>query len=411
MSSKARLGYPDSKVFNLMSMDAPRIETTLEGLQFLWIIPFGTLVTVAMLWYLMGPSSLLGTVVLMVSNPTQAWALAKLQTIRERASKLTDNRIFAMTEILQAIKVIKFYAWEKSDSFLAKLSDIRLAEIKCLSTLMQVRGFIYSTSSSLPVFASALSFVLYAALGNELQAEVVFPALALFTGLRVPLLILPFVYSQTGDAFVSCKRIEEFLLSEDLAPLPPIVPKHPYALSIKDADFYWDQQPSNWSDTEGASKDAAEEQQSLLSGQEDPDTGDINFLRNIDLDIPRGSLVAIIGPVGSGKSSLLQGMVGNMMMSRGTVVRGATIGYASQTPWIQNATIRDNILFDTPFDENRYWKVIKACSLEKDLSTFTQGDLTEIGERGVNLSGGQKARLSLARSVYYNADIIIMDDP
>ncbi|KAF9393237.1 hypothetical protein CPC16_002516, partial [Podila verticillata] len=113
MSSKARLGYPDSKVFNLMSMDAPRIETTLEGLQFLWIIPFGTLVTVAMLWYLMGPSSLLGTVVLMVSNPTQAWALAKLQTIRERASKLTDNRIFAMTEILQAIKVIKFYAWEK----------------------------------------------------------------------------------------------------------------------------------------------------------------------------------------------------------------------------------------------------------------------------------------------------------
>lgn len=113
MSSKARLGYPDSKVFNLMSTDAVRIEMSLEGLLFLFVIPFGTLVTVAMLWYLIGPSSLLGAFVLMVSNPTQAWAMAKLQTIRERVSKLTDNRIFAMTEILQAIKVIKLYAWEK----------------------------------------------------------------------------------------------------------------------------------------------------------------------------------------------------------------------------------------------------------------------------------------------------------
>ncbi|KAG0025921.1 hypothetical protein BGZ81_006735 [Podila clonocystis] len=408
MSSKARLDNPDSKVFNLMSTDAVRIEQSLEGVVFIVVIPLGTLITVAMLWYLIGPSSLLGAIVLMVSNPAQAWAMTKLHPIRERASKLTDSRIFVMTEILQAMKVIKFYAWEKS--FLAKLSEIRLAEIKCLSTLMQVRGFIYSTSSSLPVFASALSFVLYAALGNELRAEIVFPALALFTGLRVPLLVLPLIYSQAADAYVSTKRIEEFLLSEDLAPLPPVLPNHPYALSINDADFYWDQLPSTFSDSEGISSDGTEEQP-LLSEQENPDPSDITILRNIDLNIPRGTLVAIVGPVGSGKSSLLQGMVGNMMMSRGTVVRGATIGYASQTPWIQNATIRDNILFDTPFDANRYWKVVKACSLEKDLSTFAKGDLTEIGERGVNLSGGQKARLSLARSVYYNADIIVMDDP
>ncbi|KAG0083144.1 hypothetical protein BGZ92_011054 [Podila epicladia] len=409
MSSKARLDNPDSKVFNLMSTDTVRIEDSIEGVLFLLVIPTGTLITVAMLWYLIGPSSLLGAIVLMVSNPAQAWAMAKLHSIRERASKLTDSRIFAMTEILQAIKVIKLYAWEKS--FLAKLSEIRLSEIKCLSTLMQVRGFIYSTSSSLPVFASALSFVLYSALGNELQAEIVFPALALFTGLRVPLLVLPLIYSQAADAYVSINRIEEFLLSEDLAPLPPMVPTHLYALSMKDADFYWDQQPSTASDSEEIS-DETEERQPLLYEQErSPNANDLTFLRNINLDIPRGALVAVVGPVGSGKSSLLQGMVGNMMMSRGTVVRGANIGYASQTPWIQNATVRDNILFDTPFDEKRYWKVVKACSLEKDLSTFANGDLTEIGERGVNLSGGQKARLSLARSVYYNADIIIMDDP
>ncbi|KAG0340284.1 hypothetical protein BG004_006476, partial [Podila humilis] len=421
MSSKARLEYPDSKIFNLMSTDTGRIGLSLEGVMFIWVIPLGVLITLAMLWYLIGPSALLGAIVLIISNPVQGWAIAKLQPIREKVSKLTDSRVHVMTEILNAIKVIKFYAWERS--FLAKLSAIRMAELKCLSTLMQVRGFIYSTSSSLPVFASALSFVLYAVLGNELKAEIVFPALALFTGLRIPLIVMPFIWSQAADAYVSIKRIEAFLLTEDAAPLPPIIKSHSYALSVQDADFYWDTLPSESSSRASNSSlnnELDEEQQPLLSGQCPPEstttiTTDTNdsaaFLRSIDINISRGSLVAVVGPVGSGKSSLLQAVVGNMMKSRGTVIRGGTIGYAAQTPWIQNATIRDNILFDTPFNQGRYWKVIRACSLEKDLALFAKGDLTEIGERGVNLSGGQKARLSLARSVYYNAEILIMDDP
>lgn len=266
--------------------------------------------------------------------------------------------------------------------------------------------------------------MLYAALGNELDAKVIFPALALFTGLRVPLLVLPYVYGEASDGWVSVKRIEKYLLSLDAEPLPPIDATHEHALSFRNATFYWDQLPSTSTTLSSSSSsvtdrvdnvgDALEDdRQPLLaeSATSKPVTEVKSFLKDITLDIPRGSLVAVVGPVGSGKSSLLQAMVGNMMKSQGEVIRGGSISYASQTPWIQNATIRNNILFDTPLDEERYWRVVKACSLEMDLSNMPHGDQTEIGERGVNLSGGQKARLSLARSVYYDAETVIMDDP
>ncbi|CAO3572786.1 unnamed protein product [Mortierella alpina] len=420
LSSKARLEYPDGTIFNLMSTDTSRIGDPMQGIPLLVAVPLATITTVGMLWYLMGPSALVGTALLMTVNPMQAWAMTKLSPIREKSSKIKDTRIRVMTEILQGIKVIKFFTFEPS--FLKTLSEIRLSELKCISYLLQVRGFIYSTSSSLPVFASALSFVLYAALGNKLEPEIVFPALALFTGLRVPLLVLPYCYSEASDALVSVRRVEKFLLAQEAKPLPPVDDSHEYALSIDDGDFYWDQLPQKSSSASASAEpsiehnnvDTEEERRPLLSYQDLESTASPEikpFLRDINIHVPRNSLVAIVGPVGSGKSSLLQAMVGNMNQCRGHLVRGASIGYASQTPWIQNATIRENILFDTPLDEDRYWRVVKACSLERDLEGLKYQDQTLIGERGVNLSGGQKARLSLARSVYYDADTVIMDDP
>ncbi|KAG0213738.1 hypothetical protein BGX28_003682 [Mortierella sp. GBA30] len=425
VSSKARLEYPDGTIFNLMSTDTGRISECLQGVPLLVTIPLAVLITVGMLWYLMGPSALVGTFLLMIVNPIQAYAMGKLNPTRERASKFRDTRIRVMTEILQGIRVIKFFAFEPS--FLKTLSNIRLSELKLAAYLMQVRGFIYSTSSSLPVFASALSFVLYVALGNKLEPEIVFPALALFTGLRVPFLVLPYCYSDTSDALISARRIERFLLASETQPLPPMDASHEYALSIERADFYWDQLPSTTSISSSPSSidedastgldennDSLEEQRPLLSGPQPAPNTEMEikpFLKDINVHIERKSLVAIVGPVGSGKSSLLQAMVGNMNKCEGSVVRGTTISYASQAPWIQNATIRENVLFDTPMDEDRYWRVIKACSLERDLDNLKYHDQTLIGERGVNLSGGQKARLSLARCVYYNADTVIMDDP
>lgn len=205
------------------------------------------------------------------------------------------------------------------------------------------------------------------------------------------------------------KRIEAFMLSEEASSIPPPDPSHEFALSMKNASFNWDQidalsTSSSETLVSGASDNSGETEEGAK------DQG-LSYLPNLNLQIPRGSLVAVVGPVGSGKTSLLQAMVGNMTQTQGTVVRGANISYASQTAWIQNATIRDNILFDTAMDEERYWRVVRACCLEADLRMFPNGDMTEIGERGVNLSGGQKARLSLARSVYFNSGIVIMDDP
>ncbi|KAF9920089.1 hypothetical protein FBU30_010129 [Linnemannia zychae] len=424
ISSRDKLDYPDGTIFNLMSNDASRIDFCLEGLGLLYSVPVAVIVTVCLLLYWMGPTILVGAAVLAFSNPLQTWTMALLNPVRTQVAKLTDKRMGLTTEILQGIKVIKFFAYEPS--FWKKLQDIRASEIKCTAHLLQVRGFIYSTSSALPVFASALTFVLYAALGNKLEPEIIFPCLAYFTGLRVPLLVLPYCYNDALDGYVSVQRIQKFLLTKDTQPLPPIDKTLESALSIKDAEFYWDQLPTTTTtvDIESTStrppSDSEDgEQRPLLSAdnttvtsaQEESTPAIKPFLKNINLQLRRGALIAVVGPVGSGKSSLLQAMVGNMAKSKGELIRGATISYASQTPWIQNATIMENILFDTPMDEERYWRVIKACSLEHDLTRFTSGDKTEIGERGVNLSGGQKARLSLARSVYYNAEMVIMDDP
>lgn len=239
----------------------------------------------------------------------------------------------------------------------------------------------------MPILASALTSVLYAALGHELNPEIAFPALAYYAVIRVPLSIVPNCYASATDAYVAIKRLEEFLLSEDRPAdtLSAIDESAEHALVIEDADFIWETL------SEPKDGDTQYKQEAVL------------YLNNVNLKIPRGSLTAIVEPVGSGKSSFLQAMIGTMTQSSGQIIRGSPISYASQTPWIQNATIRDNILFDQPFDDKLYWRVVKACCLVQDLDPFPARDLTEIGERVVNLSGGQKARLSLARSVYFNS--------
>ncbi|KAG0367050.1 P-loop containing nucleoside triphosphate hydrolase protein [Gamsiella multidivaricata] len=414
LSSRAHLIYPDGAIVNLMSTDASRIDTAMLSLLLVMSVPIFVIVIVGLLIHLMGPSALLGAAILILANPIQGWAMSRLAPIRKRGSQFTDMRIRLTQEILQGIKVIKFFGWEAR--FLQKLSEIRSSELYNVSRLLYIRGSVAATSASLPVLASALSFILYGAIGNELKAEVIFPALAYFTVMRTPLMVLPSAYTVTVDAYVAMKRIETFLLSEEASPIPPPDTDHEYALSMNNASFIWDQLPNTNGSTDTLVPNGASSVKSEVTATamcDEPKVADTSavYLSKLHLQIPRGSLVAVVGPVGSGKSSLLQAMIGTMTQTEGEVIRGTNISYASQTAWIQNATIQDNILFDTPFDEERYKRVVKACCLEADLKLFPFGDQTEIGERGVNLSGGQKARLSLARSVYFDAGTVIMDDP
>ncbi|KAK3841126.1 MAG: P-loop containing nucleoside triphosphate hydrolase protein [Linnemannia gamsii] len=396
LSTKSHLRYPDGSIINLMSTDISRIDSAMMPFSILFSGPTFILTVMSILVYLMGPAALLGAAILMLLNPIQAWGAARMGPVRKKASQFVDSRIKLSSEILQGVKVIKFFTWE--NNFLAKLATMRAEELALVRRILRSRSLLITTSAAVPIFASVLTFVLYAALGHELKPEIVFPALAYYAVIRVPLSILPNCYTSATDAFVAIKRLEEFLLSEDgpINTLSTIDQTAEHALVMENANLVWE--------TLSESKDSEQEQETAP------------YLNSINLTIPRGSLVAVVGPVGSGKSSLLQAITGTMTLSSGRIIRGSAISYASQTPWIQNATIRDNILFDQPFDEKLYWRVVRACCLVQDLDSFPAGDRTEIGEQGVNLSGGQKARLSLARAVYFNASsdpgrIVVMDDP
>ncbi|PNY06586.1 ABC transporter C family member 2-like protein [Trifolium pratense] len=235
----------------------------------------------------------------------------------------------------------------------------------------------------IPVFVTVISFGVFTLLGGDLTPARAFTSLSLFAVLRFPLFMLPNIITQVVNANVSLKRLEELLLAEEriLLPNPPLEPGLP-AISIRNGYFSWD----------------AKAESATLS--------------NINLDIPVGSLVAVVGSTGEGKTSLISAMLGELPpIADSTVVMRGTVAYVPQVSWIFNATVRDNVLFGSVFDPIRYERAIDVTELRHDLELLPGGDLTEIGERGVNISGGQKQRVSMARAVYSNSDVLVFDDP
>ncbi|GMP73747.1 hypothetical protein CsSME_00031406 [Camellia sinensis var. sinensis] len=276
---------------------------------------------------------------------------------------------------------VKCYAWE--NSFQSKVQSVRtdeLAWFRKAQLLAACNSFILN---SIPVIVIVISFGLFTLLGGDLTPARAFTSLSLFAVLRFPLFMLPNIITQVVNANVSLKRLEELLLAEEriLLPNPPIEPGLP-AISIKDGYFSWD------------------------SKAEKP------TLSNINLDIAMGSLVAVVGSTGEGKTSLVSAMLGELppVADASVVIRG-TVAYVPQVSWIFNSTVRENILFGSVFESARYEKAIDVTALQHDLELLPGGDLTEIGERGVNISGGQKQRVSMARAVYSNSDVYIFDDP
>ncbi|KAE8709270.1 ABC transporter C family member 2 [Hibiscus syriacus] len=329
-----------------------------------------------------------------------------MQKLSKEGLQRTDKRIGLMNEILAAMDTVKCYAWE--NSFQSKVQSVRddeLSWFRKASLLGACNGFILN---SIPVVVTVISFGMFTLLGGDLTPARAFTSLSLFAVLRFPLFMLPNIITQViffssfrayflfgsvtlhewyipmvVNANVSLKRLEELFLTEErvLLPNPPLDPELP-AIQIKDGFFSWD------------------------SKAERP------TLSNINLDIPVGSLVAVVGSTGEGKTSLVSAMLGELApTSDASVVIRGTVAYVPQVSWIFNATVRGNILFGSSFDSARYEKAIDVTSLQHDLELLPGGDLTEIGERGVNISGGQKQRVSMARAVYSNSDVYIFDDP
>lgn len=292
---------------------------------------------------------------------------------------------------------------------------------------------------SLPVLATILALITYSSTAHSLQAATIFTVVSLFQLMRMPLMMWPMTLSAIADAANALGRLQAVFDAEVTTEERLIDPDMDEAVRIVHASFTWDAAPpveeevakleaklaaaqakkaakegggTTGHATPAAKTPVAKTPAKTGAGTPPPEAEvDIFQIKDVNLSIPRGSLTAIVGAIGSGKSSLLQGLMGEMRRTEGKVIFSGSTALCAQTPWIQNATVRENILFGLPFDEDRYWAAVKHASLEPDLEILEDGDGTEIGEKGITLSGGQKQRVNIARALYFNADITALDDP
>ncbi|XP_026557029.1 canalicular multispecific organic anion transporter 1 isoform X1 [Pseudonaja textilis] len=369
------------EMVNLMSVDAQRFMDFTVYMHQLWSSPLQIIISLVFLWTELGPSVLAGIGVLVLLFPLNAVLVTKSRRIQVKNMKHKDERMKIMNEILNGIKILKFFAWELS--FQKQVEKIRAWELKGLLHFFHLQSFAIFIFSCAPILVSLATFAVYVMVdeNNILDAQKAFTSIALFNILRFPLGMFPLTLSSMVQVKVSTDRLERYLGSEDLntsAIWHNSIPA--CAVKFHEASFAWDQ---------------------------DSDV----TIKDITLEIAHGSLAAIVGSVGSGKSSLISAMLGEMENIKGNINIQGSMAYVPQQAWIQNATLKDNIIFGSPLDEIRYQQVLEACALHPDLKLLPGGDLTEIGEKGINLSGGQKQRVSLARAVYSNADIYLLDDP
>ncbi|XP_051136193.1 ABC transporter C family member 2-like isoform X2 [Andrographis paniculata] len=373
--------FTAGKIMNLMTTDAEALQLVCQSLHILWSAPFRIIGALALLYLQLGVASLLGALVLVLLFPVQTFIISKMQKLTREGVQCTDKRIGLMNEILASMDTVKCYTWE--DSFQIKVQNVRKEELSWYQGAQMLGALSTFILNSVPVVVTVLSFGLFTLFGGNLTPARAFTSLSLFAVLRLPLYYIATAITQAVNANVSLKRVKELLLAEEqnLFPNPPIEPGLP-AILIKNGDFAWD----------------PKEERPTLS--------------NINVDIPVGSLVAIVGSTGEGKTSLLSAMLGELPpITDATVVIRGKVAYVPQVSWIFNATVRENILFGSPFEPAKYEKAINVTSLQHDLALLPGGDFTEIGERGINISGGQKQRISIARAVYSNSDVYIFDDP
>lgn len=352
--------------------------------------------------WLMGPYALIGNAIILLFYPIMGVVAALTSYVRTRTVQLTDKRINIMSEILNNIKLIKMYAWE--ESFADNVKDVREKERVQLQRAAFLQSFSSTISPSITILAAVATFIVYTLTGHDLDSGTVFTVYSVFNALQFTVATLPYGIKCVTEARVSFQKMEKFLMKPDMdSHNSQHVPKYDAsdsAILMKGANFVWDEPE------EGITNTAFED--NVVDGV--PSQG-LETLRNIDVSIKKGKLIGVCGSVGSGKTSLLSAITGDMVCVRGGMEVNGSVAIVTQQAWIFNETLRENIIFGLPYDERRYRDTIEVCSLQRDLELLPKADMTEIGERGSNLSGGQKQRVNLARSVYANKDIYLLDDP
>jgi ATP-binding cassette subfamily C (CFTR/MRP) protein 1 len=424
-------GYTNGRIINLMSTDTYRIDQASGFFHMLWCAPISICITLALLIVNLSYAALAGFALLVVAMPVLTRAIRGLLKRRIAINKITDQRVSLTQEILQAVRFVKYFGWETA--FMNSIFSIRKREIRSIQMLLGTRNAINAISMSMPIFSSMIAFIVFSLTKHPLDPAPVFSSLALFNGLRMPLNFLPLVLGQVIDAISSAQRIQDFLLAEEADDEFNWDFNAEKAVVMSDADFTWERNPSQDPDStpgknarsfkqmkkdkkiaKKAAKAAAVAEKNGSAPMDSTETladQEPFKISGINLTVGRDELVGVIGTVGSGKSSLLAALAGDMRRTAGQVTMGANRAFCPQYAWIQNATLKENVVFGQDYDPVWYEKVIDACALRADLEMLPNGDQTEIGERGITVSGGQKQRLNIARAIYFNADLILMDDP
>ena len=417
MHYEARVGAPsdaepthdadDGRVINLVSVDATKIEALIAlSHQPLIEYPLTIVLCVTLLFHELGLAGFAGILVMLVASPLQTRLSKRMLAVQELIMRATDVRLRLANEVLACIKTVKFFAWEKP--FAERMKAARAEELRVLTIDNVISVLSSLLFVGMPMLVALTTFGIYTlVLGEALTAQKAFTALFIFNAMRMPLADLPELLVVTLNSWVSIQRIDAFLHSPDTDKYEQQLhaEETPDTLGFRTASFTY--APPD------ASRDDAPSGASTPRFQ----------LVDLDCQFPLHALSIVVGPVGSGKTSLLLALLGELRCTSGAVtmpraMTTATLGstfaanmaYCPQSPWIFNTTVRENILFGNAYDERRYRDVLEACALGPDLDVLEYHDATEVGEKGTSLSGGQKARIALARAFYSHASTILIDD-
>eukprot|EP00388_Colpodella_angusta_P007090 GDKJ01020320.1.p1 GENE.GDKJ01020320.1~~GDKJ01020320.1.p1 ORF type:complete len:1676 (+),score=444.79 GDKJ01020320.1:23-5050(+) len=417
---------PTSRVINLLANDAQQWVVCLPLVNQVWSMPITLAISAYFLIDLLGASALVGIFIIFVLVPISGYLSFMMDKTRRRHIRSSDCRVAFCKEILEGVRTVKLFGWE--DKFQQRVGDMRGKEIQCIYDFIYHFGTSAIVLTVIPAIGVGASIIVYGATGHALDADRIFTAVAFFTTLRGPLTAFGAVLSAGANLGVAMGRIDKFMSTPD-------------ALSVSEVDF----------DPENKLETAAQEQNLLPNAAlgKAPTLRDIfpdekrivvrahkcNFswlahspdlpkdaprpalpiaLKDFSVTIPSGALVSVLGPVGSGKSTFLRGLIGSVRLENGDLfVRRDPngVGFVPQEPWIMNRTLRDNVVFGLPFDLEWYRETVRACGLALDLKRLAKSDFSILGERGNTLSGGQRQRVALARAVYSRSELTLMDDP
>ncbi|PIA15690.1 P-loop containing nucleoside triphosphate hydrolase protein [Coemansia reversa NRRL 1564] len=393
LSNDARQKYDIGSIVTHMSIDSENIATFFESSQGIWCGPLVIIFCLFGLYQLLGWSTLVGIIIMLACMPIVSRIARIISTCSKLLMGYRGQRMKIMNEVITGIQVIKMYAWELP--FIQKISNVRIKlELSIIRKNNVLKALLQSTTTLVPFLVSLATFGAYSLFDNKthgpLDARLVFIGMPLLNIIRLSLTKVPQIIPNISTAMASLRRLSDFLTASEI-------------------DFCAiDRQPYNRDSLDSNADDVLV---SITNATFKWSLADTFELRDINMQCKRTEVVAVIGRVGSGKSSLLSAILGDIIKCSGNITVRGNIAYVAQQLWILNATLRDNILFGSAIDRDFYDQVIEACALRHDIDALSAGDMTEIGERGITLSGGQKMRVSLARAIYARADVYILDDP